>query len=99
MQARGRYLAPVHRHSRPAAAYKITAKACRKHGKTLGIGVLFGDTDLETELVRMGGRFLITGSDASYMMKAAQTNLAVEGHVSLMSGAPHAVQVQVPSFC
>ena len=60
------------KHPKIKEAYEITAAACRKHGKFLGIGGIKGDLELQTQLTAMGARFLIAGNDVSYLMSAAK---------------------------
>jgi 2-keto-3-deoxy-L-rhamnonate aldolase RhmA len=58
------------------AAYEATAKACKTHGKHLGVGGIRADIEHVTELVKLGARFVITASDVQYLMKAARTETA-----------------------
>ncbi|OWT63840.1 HpcH/HpaI aldolase family protein [Candidimonas nitroreducens] len=53
------------------AAYQATAQACKNHGKILGIGGIRSDIELQTELLALGARFIIAGSDVTYLMEAA----------------------------
>lgn len=62
------------RHPRLREAFKLTAAACKTHGKTLGIGGVRGDLELQTELYRMGGNFIIAGSDVTYLSAAARAD-------------------------
>jgi 4-hydroxy-2-oxoheptanedioate aldolase len=55
---------------RVAAAYERTIAACRKHGKHVGIGGLASRPDLIEKFVRMGARFVSTGTDLSFLMAA-----------------------------
>jgi 2-keto-3-deoxy-L-rhamnonate aldolase RhmA len=57
-------------------AYRTTAAACRAHGKVLGVGGISKDIALQTDLVRMGARFLIAGSDVSLLLAAAIKDVA-----------------------
>ena len=54
------------------AAYEATAKACKAHGKILGVGGIRGDVDHVSELVKLGARFVIAGSDVQYLIKSAR---------------------------
>ena len=56
------------------AAYQAVAQACRDGRKLLGIGGIRGDLSLQTELIRLGARFLIAGSDVTYLMEAAKAD-------------------------
>src|SRR6476660_2607924 len=58
------------------AAYESTAKACKVHGKQLGVGGIRGDVEHVSELVRLGARFVIVGSDLQYLMKSARDEVA-----------------------
>jgi 2-keto-3-deoxy-L-rhamnonate aldolase RhmA len=58
------------------AAYESTAKACKAHGKKLGVGGIRGDVEHVAELVKLGARFVIAGSDMQYLMKSARHEVA-----------------------
>jgi 2-keto-3-deoxy-L-rhamnonate aldolase RhmA len=60
------------RHLRLRAAYETALAACREHGKHLGVGGVRGDPAHIAELVGMGARFVIAGSDVQYLMSAAR---------------------------
>jgi 2-keto-3-deoxy-L-rhamnonate aldolase RhmA len=55
---------------RVMAAYQRTIDACRKHGKHVGIGGLASRPDLVETFVRMGARFVSTGTDLSFLLAA-----------------------------
>jgi 2-keto-3-deoxy-L-rhamnonate aldolase RhmA len=63
------------RHPRLREAFEIVAAACKEHGKTMGIGGVRGDLELQTDLFRMGGKFIIAGSDVTYLTAAARTDV------------------------
>jgi 2-keto-3-deoxy-L-rhamnonate aldolase RhmA len=56
-------------------AYEAVAAACKKHGKTLGVGGIRGDLELQGDLVKMGARFIIAGSDVAYLAAAAKKDV------------------------
>jgi 4-hydroxy-2-oxoheptanedioate aldolase len=58
------------------AAYQSTAKACKAHGKHLGVGGIRGDVEHVAELVKLGARFVIAGSDLQYLIKSARHEVA-----------------------
>jgi 2-keto-3-deoxy-L-rhamnonate aldolase RhmA len=58
-------------HPRVQDAYRITGEACRAHGKALGMGGIY-DKDAATHYIRGGARFVLTGSDHTYLMAGAQ---------------------------
>ena len=53
---------------RVRAAYERTIAACRKHGKHVGIGGLASRPDLIAEYVKMGARYVSTGTDLAFLM-------------------------------
>jgi 2-keto-3-deoxy-L-rhamnonate aldolase RhmA len=63
------------RHARLRAAYETAAAACRKHGKTLGVGGIRGEPELLRDLVRLGARFIIAGNDTGYLAAAARKDV------------------------
>jgi 2-keto-3-deoxy-L-rhamnonate aldolase RhmA len=58
------------------AAYEVAAKACKTHGKHLGVGGIRADVDHVAELIELGARFVITASDVQYLLKAARDEVA-----------------------
>src|SRR5215471_10022674 len=56
-----------------------TIAACRKHGKHVGVGGLASRPDLAAEFVRMGARYVSTGTDLGFLL-AACTAKAKEVH-------------------
>src|SRR5262245_22061326 len=58
------------------AAYQSAAKACKAHGKHLGVGGIRGDVEHVAELVKLGARFVIAGSDLQYLIKSARHDVA-----------------------
>ncbi len=59
------------------AAYESVAKACKTHGKVLGVGGIRGDVAHVAELVNLGARFVIAGSDVQYLMRSARDEVAI----------------------
>ena len=70
----GQYL-----HPRLREAYAKTIAACRKHGKHVGVGGLASRPQLAAEFVRMGARYVSTGTDLAFLL-AACTARAKEVH-------------------
>jgi 2-keto-3-deoxy-L-rhamnonate aldolase RhmA len=58
-------------HAKVIAAYQAVGEACRRHGKTLGMGGVY-DQENAARYVAMGARFLLTGSDHSYIIAGAE---------------------------
>jgi len=63
------------RHPKLKEAYESTAKACKRHGKTLGVGGVRGDPDLQADLYKLGARFIIAGNDTGYLLAAARKDV------------------------
>lgn len=62
------------RHPKLRDAFATAAAACRAHDKVLGIGGVRGDLELQRELMGIGGRFIIAGSDVTYLAAAARAD-------------------------
>lgn len=58
-------------HPKVIEAYQTAGDACRRHGKTLGMGGVY-DQENAARYVAMGARFLLSGSDHTYIMAGAQ---------------------------
>ena len=58
-------------HARLREAYAKTIAACRKHGKHVGVGGLASRPQLAAEFVRMGARYVSTGTDLGFLLGAA----------------------------
>jgi len=52
------------------AAYEKTIAACRRHGKHVGVGGLGSRPDLVEKFVRMGARYVSTGTDLGFLLAA-----------------------------
>jgi 4-hydroxy-2-oxoheptanedioate aldolase len=51
-------------------AYARTIAACRRHGKHAGVGGLASRPDLMAEYLRMGARYVSTGTDLNFLIGA-----------------------------
>jgi 4-hydroxy-2-oxoheptanedioate aldolase len=60
-------------HPRVREAYAKTIAACRRHGKHVGVGGLASRPDLATDYVRMGARYVSTGTDLGFLLAACTT--------------------------
>lgn len=58
-------------HERIAGYYETVAKACKKHGKWMGMGGV-PQPDLQEKYINMGVRFLLAGQDLTYLLGAAK---------------------------
>jgi 2-keto-3-deoxy-L-rhamnonate aldolase RhmA len=57
-------------HPKVIEAYRRVGDACAQHGKVLGMGGVY-DEENAARYVGMGARFILTGSDHSYIMSGA----------------------------
>ena len=57
-------------HPRVREAYEKTIAACRRHGKHVGVGGLATRPKLAAEFVRMGARYVSTGTDLGFLLAA-----------------------------
>jgi 2-keto-3-deoxy-L-rhamnonate aldolase RhmA len=57
-------------HPKVREAYETTMAACRRHGKHVGVGGLATRPKLVEEYVRMGARYVSTGTDLAFLMGA-----------------------------
>lgn len=62
-------------HAKIVDAYATVAMACRKNGKVLGMGGVY-DEENASRYVGMGARFVLTGSDHSYIIMGADARSA-----------------------
>jgi 2-keto-3-deoxy-L-rhamnonate aldolase RhmA len=58
-------------HEKVREAYARTIAACRKHGKHVGVGGLSSRPKLVAEFVRMGARYVSTGTDLAFLLAEA----------------------------
>ena len=66
-------------HPKVHEAYTKTLAACKKHGKHLAVGGFASRADLAAKYVRMGARYVSTGTDLGFLL-AACTAKAKEVH-------------------
>jgi 2-keto-3-deoxy-L-rhamnonate aldolase RhmA len=57
--------------ARVVRAYETVVAACRKHGKHPGMGGIYDHRTME-KYIGMGARFVLAGSDVTFLMTAAQ---------------------------
>ncbi|MDE2006271.1 MAG: hypothetical protein KGI51_06880, partial [Rhodospirillales bacterium] len=58
-------------HPKLIDAYEEVARACRKHGKVLGMGGINGQEDAR-RFIGMGARFVTNASDHAYLLEGAR---------------------------
>jgi 2-keto-3-deoxy-L-rhamnonate aldolase RhmA len=64
-------LAGQYDHPKVREIYQTVIEVCRRHGKHCGVGGLASRPDLIAEYVRMGARFVSSGTDLSFLLAAA----------------------------
>jgi 2-keto-3-deoxy-L-rhamnonate aldolase RhmA len=79
-------LAGQYGHARLREAYAKTIAACRKHGKHVGVGGLSSRPDLAAEFVRMGARYVSTGTDLGFLLAAATAKAKEVSEIALAAG-------------
>jgi 4-hydroxy-2-oxoheptanedioate aldolase len=57
-------------HPKVREAYAATIAACRKHRKHCGVGGLATRPDLVAEFVKLGARYVSTGTDLAFLLNA-----------------------------
>jgi 4-hydroxy-2-oxoheptanedioate aldolase len=57
-------------HPKVHEAYTKTLAACRKHGKHLAVGGFATRADLAAKYVRLGARYVSTGTDLGFLLAA-----------------------------
>jgi 2-keto-3-deoxy-L-rhamnonate aldolase RhmA len=55
-------------HPKVRDAYERTIAACRKRGKHVGVGGLGSRPDLMAQYVKLGARYVSTGTDLAFLM-------------------------------
>ena len=66
-------------HAKVRDAYARTIAACRKHGKHVGVGGLSSRPKLVADFVKMGARYVSTGTDLQFLLAEA-ANRAKQVH-------------------
>lgn len=64
-------LAGQYDHPKVRECYSRTIAACRRHGKHCGVGGLASRPDQIAEYVRMGARYVSSGTDISFLLAGA----------------------------
>ena len=63
-------LAGQYDHARLRDAYAKTIDICRRRGKHVGVGGLSSRPQLAADFVKMGARYVSTGTDLSFLLAA-----------------------------
>jgi 2-keto-3-deoxy-L-rhamnonate aldolase RhmA len=64
-----------YRHERMRAAYETIAAAARRHGKSMGVGGVREDVDFQSWLLKLGVRYLTSGSDTLYILSGGRADV------------------------
>jgi 4-hydroxy-2-oxoheptanedioate aldolase len=70
-------------HPRVREAYEITIAACRRHGKHVGVGGFASRPQLAAQYVRMGARYVSTGTDLGFLLAACAAKAKEVQDISL----------------
>ena len=70
-------------HPKLRAAYERVAEACKKHSRILGVGGIRHNVKLQGELVRLGARFVIAGTDTNYVLAGAKADTSALREIPL----------------
>jgi 2-keto-3-deoxy-L-rhamnonate aldolase RhmA len=72
-----------YKHERMRAAFEITAKAVKRHGKSMGVGGVRNDLEFQTWLLRLGVRYLTGASDVGYVLAGGRADVKLMRGVDL----------------
>jgi 2-keto-3-deoxy-L-rhamnonate aldolase RhmA len=64
-----------YKHDRMRAAYEAVAAAAKRHGKSMGVGGVRQDPDFQSWLIRLGVRYLTSGSDTLYILSGGRADV------------------------
>lgn len=64
-----------YRHDRMVAAFETVAAAAKKHGKSMGVGGVREDAEFQSFLLKLGVRYLTSGSDTLYILSAGRADV------------------------
>jgi 2-keto-3-deoxy-L-rhamnonate aldolase RhmA len=65
-----------YRDPRMVAAFETVAAAAKKHGKAMGVGGVREDPEFQSFLLRIGVRYLTSGSDLLYILSGGRADVA-----------------------
>ncbi|HVZ07756.1 HpcH/HpaI aldolase family protein [Rhodopila sp.] len=64
-----------YKHERMRTAFETVAAAARKHGKSMGVGGVREDVTFQSWLLRLGVRYLTSGSDTLYILSGGRADV------------------------
>jgi len=74
-------------HPRLREAYARTIAVCRRHGKHAGVGGLSSRPPLAAEFVRMGARYVSTGTDLGFLLGACAAKAKEVHNIECMTSS------------
>jgi 2-keto-3-deoxy-L-rhamnonate aldolase RhmA len=72
-------------HPRVVQAYQRVQEACARHGKFLGMGGIYDNPTME-KYIRLGARFVLGGSDLTFIMTGGQARADFLRSIALSRG-------------
>jgi 4-hydroxy-2-oxoheptanedioate aldolase len=75
-------------HPRVEDAYGKALAACGRHGKHVGVGGFASRPDLAAKYVRMGARYVSTGTDLGFLLAACTAKAKEVADMARPAGAP-----------
>jgi 2-keto-3-deoxy-L-rhamnonate aldolase RhmA len=64
-----------YKHERMRAAYETIAAAAKAHGKSMGVGGVRQDVAFQSWLLKLGVRYLTSGSDTLYILSGGRADV------------------------
>jgi 2-keto-3-deoxy-L-rhamnonate aldolase RhmA len=64
-----------YRHERMVAAFETVAAAAMHHGKSMGVGGVREDLEFQSFLLKLGVRYLTSGSDTQYILSGGRADV------------------------
>ncbi len=64
-----------YKHERMRDAYETIARAAKAHGKSMGVGGVRQDVTFQSWLLRLGVRYLTSGSDTLYILSGGRADV------------------------
>ena len=76
-----------YKHERMRTAFETVARAAKAHGKSMGVGGVRQDVDFQSYLLKLGVRYLTSGSNTLYILSGGRADVkqireAAEGALS-----------------
>jgi 2-keto-3-deoxy-L-rhamnonate aldolase RhmA len=75
-----------YKHERMRAAYETISGAARAHGKAMGVGGVREDVGFQSWLLKLGVRYLTSGSDTLYILSGGRADVKRIREVAASAG-------------